>query len=154
MSGEPEVRLTFRLTWDPPEPLSVLVRQLLKVRFIDLTCRDIGEVSRPCEILALGEQPLLGQYDIANRNRDRVTGIVIITPVSALSFNASAGRLKDEYPASSFGLRNGDNNVYTVGFDAVPVEKVNFGLSYGYERNNALQASRYAGHSSTTPSFC
>ena len=150
-------------------------------RFIDTTTEDVGRASidltgtswvtlrgvyehakrvgtptTPAEILALGEQPGLGQYDIANRNRDRVTGIVIVTPVSALSFNASAGRLKDEYPTSYFGLRNGDNNVYTVGFDAVPIDnRVNFGLSYGYERNNALQASRYAGHvaSGLPPAF-
>jgi MtrB/PioB family decaheme-associated outer membrane protein len=99
------------------------------------------------EILADGEQPTLGQYDIADRTRNRVTAIIIVTPVSMLSFNASAGKLKDEYPNSYFGLRKSENNVYSIGFDAVPLEdRVNFGVSYGYEKNAALQGSRYAAH--------
>lgn len=122
-----------------------------------LTLRGIYEYSKltgtpvdSADILAEGEQPTLGQYDIANRNRNRYSAIVVVTPVSVLSFNASAGRVKNDYPQSQFGLQNNENNVYTVGFDAVPIEnKVSFGVSYGYEKNAALQASRYAAHVTT-----
>ncbi|HYM26143.1 MAG TPA: MtrB/PioB family outer membrane beta-barrel protein, partial [Vicinamibacterales bacterium] len=145
-------------------------------RWIDTTTEDLGRVSADLtgmkyvtlrgiyeysqrrgavnvtDILAAGEQTTLGQYDIANRNRNRATGIVVVTPLSALSFNASAGRIKDEYPNSYFGLRNSDNNVYSVGFDGVPIEdKVTFGVTYGYEKNTSLQASRYAPHVTSGP---
>lgn len=140
-------------------------------RWIDQTTEDVGRLSvdvtgmtyvtlrgiyehskragetNLADVAADGEQPTLGQYDIANRNRDRMTGIIVVTPISSLSFNASAGRIKDDYPESNFGVRNADNNVYSVGFDAVPIDnKVTFGLTYGYEKNAALQASRYAPH--------
>src|SRR5581483_2649949 len=141
-------------------------------RFIENTVEDVGRVSvdltgttwlnvrgvyehskrtgtpvDPAEILAEGEHPETGNFDVSNRNRDRVTAIVVVTPFSAVSFNASAGRIKDDYPTSYFGLRNSDNNVYGVGFDAVPIEnKLTLGANFGYEKNNALQASRYAPH--------
>lgn len=128
-----------------------------------LQVRGIAEFSRrtangvdPAEIAADGEQPGLGQYDIASRNRDRYTALFTVTPVSALSFNASAGKIKDEYPASYMGLNSSDNNVYSIGFDAVPVDdKVNFGVEYGYEKNAARQTSRYAAHvtSGIPPTF-
>jgi len=146
-------------------------------RFVENTVEDIGRVSvdltgatwlnlrgvyehskrtgtpvDPAEILAVGEHPETGNFDVSNRNRDRVTAIVTVTPFSAVSFNASAGRIKDDYPTSYFGLRNSDNNVYGVGFDAVPIEnKLSFGANFGYEKNNALQASRYAPHVTSGP---
>ncbi len=122
-----------------------------------LQVRGIAEYSKrvaggvdPAEILADGEQPTLGQYDITSRNRQRYTALVVATPVSALSFNASAGRVKDDYPTSQYGLNNAENNVYSVGFDAVPIDnKVTFGAAYGYERNTSRQASHYAAHVTT-----
>src|SRR5581483_11475220 len=79
--------------------------------------------------------------------RQRYTALVVATPVSALSFNASAGRVKDDYPESQYGLNNAENNVYSVGFDAVPIDsRVTFGAAYGYERNRSRQASHYAAH--------
>lgn len=128
-----------------------------------VTLRGIYEKSRRRSsalneeaVLEAGEHLELGQYDIANRDRDRATAIVIVTPVSAFSVNASAGWIKDNYPASYFGLRNSENQVYSVGFDAVPIEnKVNFGASYGWEKNTSLQYSRYAPHvsSGANPNF-
>ena len=108
------------------------------------------------EMLADGEQPGLGQYDIASRNRQRYTALVVVTPVSPLSFNASAGRIKDDYPDSYMGINSAENNVYSIGFDAVPIDnKVNFGVEYGRETNAALQTSRYAAHvtSGLPPTF-
>lgn len=111
-------------------------------------------------ILADGEQPGLNQYDIANRNRDRASAILIVTPVSMISFNASVTAGKDTYPANGamalnnvyeqFGLFNTDSHTYQVGMDFVPVEnKVVLGATYSYEKYTALQASRNAGHVAT-----
>jgi MtrB/PioB family decaheme-associated outer membrane protein len=103
-----------------------------------------GSPVRIEELIAIGEQPSLRQFDISDRNRDRFSTIVTITPLSMLSFNASAAAGREDYPGTNFGLRNNDNNVYTVGVDCVPSDVVNFGISYGYEEYKALQASRTA----------
>jgi len=119
----------------------------LNVRGVYENSKRVASPVDPAEVLADGEQPALGQFDIASRNHQRITGLVVVTPISDLSFNATAGKIKDEYPDSYFGLNSADNNVYSVGFDAVPLEnRVNFGFEYGYEKNTALQTSRYAAH--------
>jgi hypothetical protein len=119
----------------------------LQLRGIYENSKRVANGVDPAEIAADGEQPGLGQYDITSRNRQRYTALAVLTPISNLSFNASAGRIKDDYPDSQYGLQSADNNVYSIGFDAVPVEnKVVFGFEYGYEKNNGRQASHYAAH--------
>lgn len=128
----------------------------LQVRGIAEYAKRVANGVDPAEILADGEQPRLGQYDIASRNRHRYTALAVLTPIADLSFNASAGRIHDDYPDSYMGLNSATNNVYSVGFDAVPIEnKVNFGLEYGHEKNLARQTSRYAAHvtSGLPPTF-
>jgi MtrB/PioB family decaheme-associated outer membrane protein len=106
------------------------------------------------ELLAESQQPGQGMYDISNRNRDRFSAIVTVTPIAMFSVTGSAATGKDTYPAgpgitaeNQFGLLNNDNHVYSIGFDLVPVEnKVILGATYGYEKYTALQQSRYAGH--------
>jgi MtrB/PioB family decaheme-associated outer membrane protein len=105
-----------------------------------------GSPVNEAELVAIGEQPTLRQYDIANRDRDRFSAIVYVMPTSYLSFNGTAGIGRENYPevtsGSTFGLRNNNNNVYSLGFDYVPSEKVSFGINYGWEKYTALQTSR------------
>ena len=96
------------------------------------------------ELLAIGEQPTLRQYDISDRNSDRFSTIVTVTPVGSFSINSSIATGRTEYPGTNLGLRSNDSNVYSVGFDFVPVDKVSFGATYGYEHYTALEASRSA----------
>jgi MtrB/PioB family decaheme-associated outer membrane protein len=96
------------------------------------------------ELLAIGEQPALRQFDISNRNRDRFSTIVQLTPISSFSINGSAAVGREDYPGATFGLRNNNNNAYTVGVDFVPVDSISFGATYGYEEYRALQGSRTA----------
>jgi MtrB/PioB family decaheme-associated outer membrane protein len=103
-----------------------------------------GSAVNGLELLAIGEQPSLRQYDVADRNQNRFNAIVQITPLSQFSLNASAGIGAQDYPGTNFGLRNNDNHVYSVGFDFVPSDAVSLGASYGYEKYTALQASRTA----------
>ncbi|MGE5242702.1 MAG: MtrB/PioB family outer membrane beta-barrel protein [Betaproteobacteria bacterium] len=115
------------------------------------------------ELIAESQQPGQGMYDISNRNRDRFSAIVTVTPVSMFSITGSAAAGKDDYPApagitavNQFGLLNNDNRIYSIGFDLVPVEdKVILGATYGYEKYTALQQSRLAGHvtSGLPPTF-
>src|SRR4029079_4681274 len=75
-------------------------------------------------------------------DRDRFSAIVYVMPVSFLALSGSAGIGRESYPGTKFGLRNNDNNVYSAGVDYVPNDKVNFGITYGWEKYTALQASR------------
>jgi hypothetical protein len=72
------------------------------------------------------------------------TKSVRVTPLSSLSFNATASVGKQDYPGPVFGLRSNNNYSYTVGADFVPRAEVSMGLSYEYEKYDALQASREA----------
>jgi MtrB/PioB family decaheme-associated outer membrane protein len=96
------------------------------------------------ELLAIGEQPTLRQFDISDRDQDRFSTIVLVTPVSTFSINGSVAFGRQEYPGTNFGLRNNTNHVYSLGFDFVPSDAVSFGATIGFERYNALQASRTA----------
>jgi len=116
----------------------------LTVRGIYEHGKRTGSAVDGLELLSIGEQPTLRQFDISDRNRDRFSAIVQVMPISILSFNGSAAVGKEEYPGTNFGLRNNDNHVYSVGFDLVPSDAVSFGASYGWERYTALQGSRTA----------
>jgi MtrB/PioB family decaheme-associated outer membrane protein len=96
------------------------------------------------ELLAIGEQPTIRHFDIADRTRDRTSAVIQVTPFSMLSFNGSVGTGRDDYPDTNFGLRSNDNEIYSVGFDFVPRDGFSLGASYGWEKYNALQASRTA----------
>jgi MtrB/PioB family decaheme-associated outer membrane protein len=96
------------------------------------------------ELLSIGEQPTLRQYDISDRDQDRFSTIIMVTPVSQFSVNTTVSFGRQEYPGTNFGLRNNDNHVYSVGFDYVPTDQVSMGLTYGFEKYTALQASRTA----------
>jgi MtrB/PioB family decaheme-associated outer membrane protein len=90
------------------------------------------------------EQPTMRHYDVADRNRSRVTGLLTLTPVSWLNINGSAGTGHDDYRNTGFGLRDNRNNTYSVGFELMPVATVNFGVSYEREKYTANQYSRTA----------
>jgi MtrB/PioB family decaheme-associated outer membrane protein len=92
----------------------------------------------------IGEQVSLRQFDISDRSSDRFSGIVQVIPFSALSFNATVSVGREDRPGSVFGLRSNDNHAYSLGVDYVPRDAVSIGLSYEYEKYDALQASRQA----------
>ena len=97
------------------------------------------------ELLAeIGEQPQLRHFDIANRNRNRVTVVGSITPTGFLTTSLTFAAGKDDYIESIFGLRDNTHQVWGVGADYVANDNVNFGMSYSFEEYNALQRSRQA----------
>jgi hypothetical protein len=98
----------------------------------------------------VGEQPGTRHFDIANRDRNRVTGLVTVTPIPQLGLNASYATGRDEYDETGFGLRDNKNTVYGVGFDVFPIDTVSFGASYGKEKYTALSYSRTANPLSPT----
>jgi MtrB/PioB family decaheme-associated outer membrane protein len=92
----------------------------------------------------IGEQVSLREFDIANRNTDRVSGVVYVTPLSSLSFNGTVSVGKEDYPGAEFGLRSNTNHSYSGGVDFVPLAAVSMGVSYEYDAYDALQGSREA----------
>jgi MtrB/PioB family decaheme-associated outer membrane protein len=144
-----QVDRTYRIVENTTEDIGRVSVDLTGLPF--LSVRGVFEHGKrrgtpvdEAELLAIGEQPLLRQYDISDRDQDRFSTIIIITPVSQFSVNTTVSFGRQEYPGTYFGLRNNDNHVYSLGFDYVPADKVSMGLTYGFEKYTALQASRTA----------
>lgn len=93
-------------------------------------------------LVEVGEQPGVRHYDIAPRDRDRVTGTFTVTPKPVFDVNASLFYGHDKYPETVYGLQDNKNQGWTVGFDIVPNAVVNFGMSYGQEKYDTYQTSR------------
>jgi MtrB/PioB family decaheme-associated outer membrane protein len=94
------------------------------------------------ELFNIGEQPELRHFDVASRDRDRVTVLGTVMPTGYLSFNGSVAAGRDDYLESAFGLRDNTHRVYTAGVDIIPHDKVSVGLSYDYEHYEAVMHSR------------
>jgi MtrB/PioB family decaheme-associated outer membrane protein len=92
----------------------------------------------------VGEHAETRHFDIADRDRDRTTAIVTITPMARIDINGSVSTGRDNYRNTGFGLRDNKNNAWSVGFDAVPVDSVTLGVNYGFEKYMAFQYSRSA----------
>jgi MtrB/PioB family decaheme-associated outer membrane protein len=142
-----QINRTFRIVEDTTEDTGRASIDLTGFSYV--TVRGVYEHSKRAgsavdglELLSIGEQPLLRQFDISDRNQDRFNMILQITPISQFSINGSAGILKQDYPGAYFGLQNAQNRNYTIGFDLTPVEQVSFGAMFGSEKNTSLQASR------------
>src|SRR5207344_665912 len=84
-----------------------------------------GEDFEPDLLAEVGEHLEMRHYDVADRNRNRVTLILTGTPTSTLGLNASIAAGKDDYVNSGFGLRDNDNQMYSFGFDISPGDRVN-----------------------------
>jgi MtrB/PioB family decaheme-associated outer membrane protein len=95
-------------------------------------------------LTSVSEQPGMRHLDVASRDRDRVTLVGVLMPVTNLAVNVSVAAGNDDYLESVFGLRDNNHRVYGVGFDATPRENVAFGASYSRENYMALARSRQA----------
>ena len=95
-------------------------------------------------LVAVREQPGMRHYDVAERNRNRLTIIGTAFPLTDLSVNLSVAAGRDDYLNSIFGLLDNKHRVYSLGADATPTEQLSLGLSYSYEDYRALSRSRQA----------
>jgi hypothetical protein len=92
----------------------------------------------------VGEQTGMRHFDLASRDRDRVTVIGTVTATGTLAFTGSVAVGKDDYIESVFGLRDNTHRVYSAGLDFVPSPRAAVHGSYSYERYTALSRSRQA----------
>lgn len=127
--------------------LDTSVKDWLTIRGIVERAVRTGSGFREALLPEIDEQPSMRHFDIADRDRDRVTGLVQITPIPAVGLAISASRGKDtyrnkEFGAAGFGLRDNENRLLTVSLDLLPVEKISAGVWYAYETFDTLQRSR------------
>ena len=90
------------------------------------------------------EQPLMRHYDLANRNRRRLTGLVNVLPNELWTFTASAGFGGDDYDGTYFGLQETDFKTFSLGADYQAANGFGGGATYNYENYKGLQQSRSA----------
>jgi hypothetical protein len=96
------------------------------------------------ELLLIGEQPLLRHFDVANRDRDRITTQLDLVPTEALTLSVGGGVGQDGYPDSYFGLRESGFRTFTAGIDVAQANGLGFGGTYTFERYTGAQRSRSA----------
>jgi hypothetical protein len=90
------------------------------------------------------QSPLLRQYDLADRDRDRADLLPQFTFFQTVTFTPTLSFRKDNYKNSSFGLQKSKNWAAGVDVSWSPMEGVaNFFASYMHERFFAQQRSRY-----------
>jgi len=135
---EDTVENTFRASFDTTGAGWAMVR--VQYDHSKRTGRGLDE-----EVLeAVGEQLSLRQFDISDRDRDRVTATVMLMPIQQFGVNVSIGAGRDNRPDAYFGLQDNDHQTYAVGFDLIPDDNVSLGASYGFENYTTLQNSRNA----------
>lgn len=116
----------------------------LTVRAIVERSRRTGAGFDETALTGIGEQAAMRHFDIADRDRNRVTGLVQIAPTPVIGVSASAAIGNDDYRNSGFGLRDSKSRAYSTTLDVTPGEAVAAGFSYSYERYTTLQNSRNA----------
>jgi MtrB/PioB family decaheme-associated outer membrane protein len=92
----------------------------------------------------VGEQASLRQFDISNRDRNRVSTILQLTPIQTVGITATIATGNDHRPDAAFGLQHLENRTYALGADYVPADGASFGVTYGYENYTSRQRSRQA----------
>lgn len=92
----------------------------------------------------IGEHVSLRQFDISDRNRQRVTLVGTVNPLDSLGVTTNIGIGRDRRPDAEFGLRDNDHDYYTVGVDWTPTATAGASVTYGYEHYTTLQRSRQA----------
>ena len=146
--GEERSHRIFESTTDNVVRLSVDAvgsrRYALRTKYEHARRRGVGIEEGERELAAINEQPGMRHFDIAARNRNRVTLLGSLTPIDDVGVNVSIAAGKDDYLESLFGLRDNTHRVYGLGFDATPGDRVILATSYSYERYKALSRSRQA----------
>jgi MtrB/PioB family decaheme-associated outer membrane protein len=98
-------------------------------------------------LVAIGEQPDMRHYDLANRTHNQFTGIVDFAATEQWTFSVSGGVGKDNYPDSYFGLQHWTTGTFSVGADYQMPDGIVAGGTYNYEHYAGLQRSRSANSS-------
>lgn len=124
--------------------LDTLSTGIVSLRAVYEHAQKRGEGFDVTALTGASEQPGMRHFDLADRDRDRLTVIASFMPVTNWALNVSSAIGRDDYLSSVFGLRDNNHDVYSVGIDGTPTDKVGLGVSYSYEDYRALSRSRQA----------
>ncbi len=100
------------------------------------------------QLTAIGEQPKMRHYDLADRTRNRFTAQADIVPSDAWTFSVGTGVLKDDFSNSFYGLQDSTGRTFSLAADFHRPNGLGAGGSYNFERYAGLQRS-HEGDSST-----
>ena len=93
------------------------------------------------QLIAIGEQPLMRHYDLADRTRNSFTAQADIVPSDAWTFSVSTGVLKDDFKNTFYGLQDSTGRTFSLAADFHRPNGMGVGGSYNYERYAGLQRS-------------
>jgi hypothetical protein len=140
---------TFRVTFD------TLASQYVSVRAAYDRAERRGEgfvlAGIDYELGPGGTQPTLRYYDESDRDRDRGSVLVTLTPMDMVDVYVSFAGSKEKYMPDTFqgrrdpfGLLNADVATWTVGANVRPMDTVTVGATFGRDRYETHQQSRNA----------
>ena len=98
---------------------------VLSVRAMYEYAQRRGEGFDVTLLTGASEQPGMRHFDLAERNRNRFTLVSSYMPVTNWAINLSTAIGRDDYLNSEFGLRDNNHNVYGIGVDGTPSERLN-----------------------------
>jgi MtrB/PioB family decaheme-associated outer membrane protein len=126
--------------------LDTVGTQHLMVRITYDHTKRIGSGFSESSIEEGGAQPGLRFYDEADRDRDKGTVLVVVTPMDTVDVTASVATAKDKYHGEGheFGLLDTSNQSYNIGVNLRPAANTGFGANFGYDTFSSLQSSRNA----------
>jgi MtrB/PioB family decaheme-associated outer membrane protein len=93
------------------------------------------------QLTAIGEQPLMRNFDLADRTRNRFSGQVDIVPADAWTISLSTGVLNDDYKNTFYGLLSSKGYNTSVAADYHVANGLGAGVTYNYENYEGLQRS-------------
>lgn len=128
----------FRVSLDTTSNSPLMLRGVYENR------RRTGDGFEPQALVEVGELAGLRHFDVANRDRQRLTLIANAAAGGMLGLTASAGVGRDDYPDSPHGLQSYDSDQYSTGFTLTPDDRYTMTASYGWEKYRSLQRSRSA----------
>jgi MtrB/PioB family decaheme-associated outer membrane protein len=131
---------TFRVSMD------TYGNQYMMLRGLYENTRRKGNGFSEASLEEGGAQPGLRFYDEADRDRNKGTLILSVTPNQKMELGFSLAAGKDVYNGEGhdFGLLDNTNASYNVNLAFYPTDAINIGGNYGYEKFSSLQKSRNA----------
>jgi MtrB/PioB family decaheme-associated outer membrane protein len=91
-----------------------------------------------------GEQVSMRHFDIASRDRNRVSFIVTAAPTTMFDVIGSVAIGQEDYTDEGIGLRDNAHRIYSIGVDVTPRETIGTGISYSFEEYDAFLNQRQA----------
>ena len=104
---------------------------------------SVLEENDPASLLSQGQSTLLRKFDEADRNTQRVTFQMDLTPTDVITVTPNATYRWDDYYDSALGLQTAET--WSAGIDVAwrPLERLPLFAGYLYESTDQKQASRY-----------